>query len=80
MTELVDEITIKISIYPDRAPFKYASPIEKLRDFVKTRLGAFGPFVLDRGAGKITMEHGAVELEWSNTGQQEIPELSGGDN
>ena len=82
MTELVDEITIKISIYPDRVPFGYASSILALRHWVTENLGNLAPMVMyqSNAEGKLSFQAGGVEIEWSNTGLQEIPEESGGDN
>jgi hypothetical protein len=81
VTELAEEIKIRVTLLPDRAEVKYNTTIDKLRVLAQGYISKAAP-VLTRPAqkGTMTLEGGCIEIVWENTGQQEIPEESGGDN
>jgi hypothetical protein len=80
VTELIDELQITITMYPDRVPYLYQTDIKKLREWAFEKLGPLGVMIREPGEGKITVYGGGIEVDWSNKGLHEIPELSGGDN
>jgi hypothetical protein len=80
MTEMADEIKIKITMYPDRADIRYNTDIEKMRKWCRDYLGPVGPMVVSGQKGKMLLFGNGIELEFEHTGLQELPELTGGDN
>jgi hypothetical protein len=80
VTELADEIKIRITMYPDRVPYKYACDIHQLREHVREILGSVGYVISKPGDGVLKLQNGGIEVEWQNTGLQELPEEGGGDN
>ena len=80
MTELADEIKIRITMYPDRVDHRYNTGIEKMRQWARDYLGPVGPLVVSGNKGKLHLFGGGIELEFEHTGLQEIPEVGGGDN
>jgi hypothetical protein len=81
VTELADEIVIRIRLLPDRSEVSYTTNIEKLRVLARGYVSAVAA-ILTRPAqkGSMSLEGGCIEIEWSNTGLHEIPEENGGDN
>jgi hypothetical protein len=80
MTEMADEIKIRITMFPDRADHRYNTGIDKMRQWAREYLGHMGPMVTQGQAGKLQLFGGGIEVEFEHTGLQEIPEEGGGDN
>jgi hypothetical protein len=82
VTELAEEIKITIALYPDRVPYQYNKNIDDMRQWVVESIGDIIPMVMRKPNrdGKITVHGAGIEVMWSNTGLQEIPEEGGGDN
>jgi hypothetical protein len=79
MTEMADEIKIRMTLYHDRSVLR---TVEARRIDAEVVLGALVPVFMNPGSqGKhITGDSSTIEVIWENSGLQEIPEESGGDN
>lgn len=79
MTEVVDEIKIRVTVYHDRSVLR---TIEQRREDAAVVLEALVPVIMNPcSQGKhITGDCSSIEVLWENSGLQEIPEEGGGDN
>lgn len=81
MTVLIERFSISITINHDAegADSTVYSGGTDLREKARSYL----PLIVDAAdfaPGKASIRNGAIEFEWSATGLEEVPELSGGDN
>lgn len=79
MTEVVDEIKIRVTVYHDRSVLR---TVEQRRKDAEVVLEALVPVIMNPGSEgqHLTGDHRSIEVLWEHSGLQEIPEESGGDN
>lgn len=77
MTEVVDEITVKVTLRHCLSDLSISPLRNKLVHYWPTIAGLVSIACTE---GKKEFEDGLIVVEWQNTGLHEIPETTGGDN
>jgi hypothetical protein len=80
MTQLVEDITIKITLNHCESDSKVLGGKYDLRGSVRDWLGSMLPNWIDSRTMKANFEALGVEISFENTGLYEAPETGGGDN
>lgn len=80
MTQLVEEITIKITLNHCEGDSDVLGGSNDLRVMAVALLEMYLPDLLLNRALHATLKETGVEIDFKNTGLYEVPELGGGDN
>jgi hypothetical protein len=79
MTQLIDEIKVRITLKHDEVNSSVYGGPDDLRAWLKNHWNAIGPLIFG-SADKGTMSMPGILVEWQNGGLEEVPEEGGGDN
>lgn len=78
MTELVDEIVVRITLHHDKVDSAETRGRKDLRAWLRNYWPHIAPWVAEPDQkGKMLLIGGAIEIEWDQSGLVEIPELTG---
>jgi hypothetical protein len=80
VTQLVEDITIKITLNHCESNSKVLGGTYDIRGSVMDWLGSMLPNWIDSRTLKANFEALGVEISFENTGLYEAPEIGGGDN